>query len=119
MVITTIDRSGLELTLSINETKDELTIERDCHICDVYWGIVIRDKCLDPDCEGNKRLTCAELYKLLIEATGPDSNSIWHLENWAVKYSPEGTSQTTPVLTIWTGVDDPYGSMYNIVLRRK
>ena len=117
---TTIEiyRDYYEFRLSLNEDKDKLTIEEDSDylIFSIRWKIDIRNG------EGNKRLNCVELYNLLTQADMPDFNNLWHLKNTnhAVKYSiRNGMLSTAPVLNIWTNINDPFGSLYNIVLRRK
>ena len=61
-----------------------------------------------------------ELYNLLIQADKPDSKNIWHLKNtdYAIKYPTPFDSLTAPVLNVWTNVNDPFESLYNIVLRQ-
>ena len=117
---TTIEiyRDYYEFRLSLNEDKDKLTIEETSGflIFSIRWKIHIRNG------KGNKRLNCVELYNLLTQADMPDFNNLWHLKNTnhAVKYSiRNGMLSTAPVLNIWTNINDPFGSLYNIVLRRK
>src|SRR3989304_10628469 len=118
----TIWRKGSEFKISLNEDKDELTIEKYCDLNIRWrWKINICNKGLDPECEGNKRLNCVELYNLLTQADMPDSNNLWHLKNTnhAVKYPTWNDPFTAPVLNIWTNVNDPFESLYTIVLRQK
>ena len=116
----TIFRSGLELNIKLSDNKEELTIEKHCLNFDITWKTTVKNVCLDQNSEGNKRLTCLELYNLLIQADKPDSKNIWHLKNtdYAIKYPTPFDSLTAPVLNIWTDINDPFESLYNIVLRQ-
>ena len=104
--VQTIWRSGVELKICRNKTEDNLIIEIYDKISGIYWSTVIIDR-------------CDELFKLFTEASGPDSRSIWRLGNYAIKYPLINDPFVSPVINIWTDVGDPFGSMYNIILRQK
>ena len=116
----TIFRSGLELNIKLSDNKEELIIKKHCLNFGIVWKTTVKNVCLDQNSEGNKRLNCLELYNLLIQADKPDSKNIWHLKNtdYAIKYPTPFDSLTAPVLNVWTNINDPFESLYNIVLRQ-